>query len=158
VPLVVGGGDANDPIYRGDSFLCAAAVHAGVFPSATGGCAAVQFVGTFTNFQSSSANGVRSIEFPSTFPLAYRFIPAGASYCVDLEWSILAFNVVMSFIFVVVFGGGWGEVRRKESPTLLKNETLEPMEIFPSMSTRNRTKRKWGGPELVYWVLVSLIL
>ena len=37
MPLVVGGGGSSP--YRGDSFLCGAAIHAGVIADATGGCA-----------------------------------------------------------------------------------------------------------------------
>ncbi|KAJ3411242.1 hypothetical protein HDV05_002489 [Chytridiales sp. JEL 0842] len=152
VPIVVG-----NEIYRADSYLCASAVHAGAFPASTGGCATLQVVGFHSIFPSTSSNGVTSIPFNSTFPLAYKFIPSNATNCVDLEWYILTFNVVMSVIFVIFFGGGWGEVRRKEVHAVLKNEKVEYNEIFPpSRQARHHLRRKWGGPELVYWVLSCL--
>ena len=65
-PLVIGG-----PVYRGDSFLCGSAIHAGVIDDATGGCGAVQVVGMYYGFFSSAQHGIESIAFDSHFPLSF---------------------------------------------------------------------------------------
>src|SRR5690606_15444012 len=65
-PLVVGGSP-----YRGDSFICGAAIHAGVVSDAYGGCGRVTRVGEHIGFASSESNGVESIAFDSYFPLSY---------------------------------------------------------------------------------------
>ena len=66
-PLVIGG----DPVYRGDSFVCGAAVHAGVVDDAKGGCGVVNLVGTYYSYFASERNGIASIGFDSYFPLSF---------------------------------------------------------------------------------------
>ncbi len=65
-PLVVGG-----PAYRGDSFLCASAIHAGVVDDTSGGCGVVTLLGEYYNFFSSNRHGIESVAFDSYFPLAF---------------------------------------------------------------------------------------
>ncbi|ROW07761.1 hypothetical protein VMCG_03433 [Cytospora schulzeri] len=65
-PLVIGG-----PHYRGDSFICASAMHAGLVSDARGGCGRLDRIGESQNFLSSEAHGIESIEFDSYFPLAF---------------------------------------------------------------------------------------
>ncbi|KAK0625330.1 hypothetical protein B0T17DRAFT_464659, partial [Bombardia bombarda] len=65
-PLVMGG-----PVYRGDSFVCGAAIHAGVINDAGGGCGRVSLVGEYYGFFSSAHNGIESIAFDSYFPLSF---------------------------------------------------------------------------------------
>lgn len=67
-PLVIGG-----PIYRGDSYICPTAVHAGVVDDATGGCGVVKFMGMTNSFPGSSMSYVDSIEVETYFPLTFRF-------------------------------------------------------------------------------------
>lgn len=98
VPLIVGGGD-NNKTYRGDSFICAAAVQAGMYSDSTGGCATVTLIGTFQNFLPYSANGLSSIGFPSQFPLSFRFEPTTAiGHCTDLRNYALAFNIIITVL------------------------------------------------------------
>ncbi|QRV90913.1 LCCL domain protein [Ceratobasidium sp. AG-Ba] len=59
--LVVGGGDSNRT-YRGDSWICPAAIQAGVISSRTGGCGTLRLVGNYTNFLPTDANGIRRLE------------------------------------------------------------------------------------------------
>ncbi|KZW02660.1 hypothetical protein EXIGLDRAFT_816420 [Exidia glandulosa HHB12029] len=102
VPLVVGGGD-DKGTYRGDSFICSAAIHAGIVSNSKGGCGTVSLVGTFQNFLSSSAHGVSSTAFPSTFPLSMRFSPSNAlKYCADLRNEALAFDIIVTFILFLL--------------------------------------------------------
>ncbi|KIP12412.1 hypothetical protein PHLGIDRAFT_123962 [Phlebiopsis gigantea 11061_1 CR5-6] len=103
VPLIVGGGD-DAGTYRGDTFICAAAVQAGLISDSTGGCATLELVGNFTDFLPFSANGLTSIGFPSLFPLSFRFsATTDLHHCKDLRNPALAFNVlVTAFIFLVL--------------------------------------------------------
>lgn len=103
VPLIVGGGD-EQRTYRGDSFICAAAVQAGMFNDNEGGCATLDLVGNFTDFLPFDAHGLASIGFPSTFPLSFRFRPSATlKSCTDLRNPALAFNIlVTALIFLVL--------------------------------------------------------
>ncbi|KAF9462080.1 hypothetical protein BDZ94DRAFT_1261903 [Collybia nuda] len=101
-PLVVGGGDANRT-YRGDSFICAAALQAGLISNNRGGCAALELIGNFSSFVPLTANGLSSIAFPTTFPLSFRFLPSTSlTHCEDRRDSALAFNVLVTWILFVI--------------------------------------------------------
>jgi hypothetical protein len=65
-PLVIGKGP-----YRGDSFICASAIHAGIVKDLTGGCGRVSRVGGHDHFASTMHNGIESIPFDSSFPLSF---------------------------------------------------------------------------------------
>ena len=75
--LVVGGPKADDPdstpIYRGDSFICQAAIHAGVVTNANGGCGVASLIGAHSGYEASEHHGVKSVDFPSTFPRSFTF-------------------------------------------------------------------------------------
>jgi hypothetical protein len=76
-PYVVGGPDPTDsnslPVYRGDSFICQAAIHAGVISRASGGCGVASLIGEHDTYEGSSAHGIESIEVPTSFPRSYTF-------------------------------------------------------------------------------------
>jgi hypothetical protein len=98
-PLVVGGpSDDNDrATYRGDSFICGAAIHAGVITDSQGGCGVVELVGQQENFESSTRHGIKSIAFDSYFPLSFRFvenIKCGST--TDMRWSILGLSATFT--------------------------------------------------------------
>ncbi|KAF9518262.1 hypothetical protein BS47DRAFT_1422829 [Hydnum rufescens UP504] len=103
VPLVVGGGDPEHT-YRGDSWICVAALQAGVTSPSTGGCGALERIGTYTNFLSADRNAVHSTSFPSEFPLAFRFVPTPtvSAHCTDMRREALVFNILVSVILFVV--------------------------------------------------------
>lgn len=63
----------GDGIYRGDSFICGAAIHAGIISDESGGCGIVETIGSHGIFNSSTRNGIESVEFDSTFPLSFTF-------------------------------------------------------------------------------------
>ncbi|CAK7263121.1 hypothetical protein SEPCBS119000_000321 [Sporothrix epigloea] len=101
--LVVGGpgsglnGDKH--IYRGDSFICSAAIHAGVINNAAGGCGVVRLVGRQTGFSASKANGLQSVAFNSYFPLAFEFEQGvGCPGKQDARWPLLAVSVTFSTV------------------------------------------------------------
>lgn len=103
VPLIVGGGDDNRT-YRGDTFLCAAAIQSGLITDSKGGCASLALIGNYTDYRPWTANGLTSIGFPSVFPLSFQFSPTTPlHHCTDLNTPALAFNVaVTALIFLVL--------------------------------------------------------
>lgn len=93
--LVVGGPQPDMPaaeaVYRADSFICQAAIHAGVTTDALGGCGVAQLRGAAHSFVSSTRNGIRSVGFPSTFPKSFSFVElSSAMTCPrDPQWDLL---------------------------------------------------------------------
>jgi hypothetical protein len=99
--LVVGGptetGAEFTNVYRGDSFVCGAAIHAGVISDQAGGCGTVSLIGKQTNFPSSKRNGIQSVAFNSSFPLSFTFdekASAEALQRTDSQWRALWVSVV----------------------------------------------------------------
>ncbi|KAG7099055.1 hypothetical protein E1B28_000930 [Marasmius oreades] len=102
VPLIVGGGDPEGT-YRGDTFICAAAVQAGKISNSRGGCATLRLVGNYTNFLPLTAHGLTSIGFPTEFPLSWQFEDSTPlSNCEDNRDAALAFNVIITCLIFVV--------------------------------------------------------
>ena len=123
-PLVIGGPQdeglglpANEPVYRADSFICQAAVHAGVVSNDRGGCGVVSLTGKQHSFPASYRNGVQSIGFGSEFPKSFTFVSGIPSECgkVDQRWSLLAVTIIFT--------------------TLLSLFTSSPAVFFPSVFT-----------------------
>jgi hypothetical protein len=61
-------------------------------------------IGTYTNFLSADRNAVHSTNFPSEFPLAFRFVhtPIVSAHCTDMRREALVFNILVSVILFVV--------------------------------------------------------
>ncbi|KAI1214703.1 uncharacterized protein F4807DRAFT_6737 [Annulohypoxylon truncatum] len=101
-PLIVGGppDPTNDenPVYRGDSFICGAAVHAGLISNSQGGCGVVSLIGEQQDFISSNRNGIDSIGFDSYFPLSITFQQGIECKAKDVRWSLLAVSVVFTTV------------------------------------------------------------
>ena len=78
------------PHYRPDSYVCAAAIHAGLIGT-YGGCVRVAFNGPHWGFVGSAGGGGLSSEsFDSWFPLSFTLSAApGASHCGYFHWSLL---------------------------------------------------------------------
>ncbi|KAI0143146.1 hypothetical protein GGR57DRAFT_495330 [Xylariaceae sp. FL1272] len=97
---VIGGppDDASslNSVYRGDSFICTAAIHAGIISAAKGGCGVVSLIGEQDTFISSIRNGITSIGFDSYFPLSYTFLPGIECEAADARWNLLAISVVFT--------------------------------------------------------------
>ncbi|CCM05180.1 uncharacterized protein FIBRA_07389 [Fibroporia radiculosa] len=101
-PLIVGGGDANTT-YRGDTFICAAAIQAGLISNSKGGCASLALVGNYTDYLPFTANGLTSIGFPTVFPLSFRFLPTTPLHsCADLRTPALAWNVIITALIFLL--------------------------------------------------------
>ncbi|KAK0911336.1 hypothetical protein LTR91_015631 [Friedmanniomyces endolithicus] len=101
-PLVVGGPAdrstgledevLSNAIYRGDSFICASAVHAGFISDSQGGCGVLTLTGEQPSFTASTNHGIESIGFPSYFPHSFGFLPGTRAQCHDLRWPGLAIS------------------------------------------------------------------
>ncbi|KAK8032188.1 hypothetical protein PG990_001922 [Apiospora arundinis] len=132
-PLIVGGptdnGNISSARYRGDSFICGSAIHAGLITNGGGGCGVVKLEGQHTGFPASSRNGIDSIGFDSYFPLSYSF-PAGFECSSkDVRWPLLAvsvtFTAVLSlfttsaplFFFSVFIGIFWQVGMASDAPS-----------------------------------------
>jgi hypothetical protein len=130
-PLVVGGPDpANetDVSYRGDSFICGAAIHAGVITNQGGGCGVVRLTGKHTGFPGSTRYGISSIGFDSHFPLTFTFPQGFECSAKDVRWSLLgvsvAFTAVLSlfttsaalFFFPIFVGVFWHVGMASDAP------------------------------------------
>ena len=97
-PFVIGGPTASeenssipDTVYRGDSFICQAAIHAGLVGNDKGGCGVALLAGEQSNFTSTKRHGIQSIAFDSSFPKSFTFVAGLSSECVrDLRWPLLA--------------------------------------------------------------------
>lgn len=117
-PLVVGGMDPKST-YRADSWICAAAIHHGLFDDRRGGCGEVAMVGGFTGYVGGERNGVGSIGFASTFPSSYRFVEGvSQNGCQDLRDDILGFDVAMTFILSFFIRCVWARVFLDEDSRL----------------------------------------
>nr|KMM71354.1 LCCL domain-containing protein [Coccidioides posadasii RMSCC 3488] len=108
--IVIGGhSDKEYPIYRGDSFICPAALHAGIISDKTGGCGLLSRLGEQSNYPGTKANGVSSTAFPSYFPLSFTFekLSDGAdSQCQDLRWHLLALSVAFTSLLSLFTASG----------------------------------------------------
>lgn len=74
---VIGGPRKDKPdepaIYRADSFICQAAIHAGAISSSNGGCGVALLVGAHSGYEASERHGIQSHGFPSDFPRSFIF-------------------------------------------------------------------------------------
>lgn len=107
-PLVVGGPRVVKPgttasdkpaYYRGDSFICGSAIHAGIIDNAMGGCGVVQLVGKQVEFVSSEYHGMKSIPFDSYFPRSFAFKSQTSCHASDLRWPLFAISLTFTLIF-----------------------------------------------------------
>lgn len=93
-----GSDDASGLVYRADSFICSAAIHAGVISNSQGGCGLVSLIGQQNNYPSVTRNGIRSVGFDSRFPSSFTFEQGSGVSCKDLRWQLLAVSVVYTTI------------------------------------------------------------
>ena len=104
-PLVIGGPTSSSSsagsddargVYRGDSFICGAAIHAGVITNGEGGCGVIRLIGTQSDYAGSTRNGISSVGFDSYFPLSYTFDIGAECQSQDQRWALLAVSVVFT--------------------------------------------------------------
>ena len=99
--LVIGGPSDSDEaisssIYRGDSFICGSAIHAGFISNREGGCGVLSLAGEQKHFPATNQHGISSISFDSWFPLSFSFLDGTATQCKDLRWPLLAVSIVFT--------------------------------------------------------------
>ena len=111
-PLVIGGkpfrrDGRTSGVYRGDSSICASALHAGLINNARGGCAILHRRGERTRFETAILNGIESIEFLGHFPLSFALTrettssgtsDAKIAKCFDNRWSLFTFTVLLTTV------------------------------------------------------------
>jgi hypothetical protein len=106
-PLVIGGAnpESSEPgVYRADSFICQAAIHAGVVSDAAGGCGVVKLQGAAHSFPSVKQNGFTSTGFPSTFPKSFSFVPLTSSQATcpeDPRWPLLGITIAAVIVLSI---------------------------------------------------------
>ena len=93
-------GEAFYNLYRGDSFICQAAIHAGFLSDHIGGSGLVTLVGEQRNFSSSLEHGIQSTAFAPSFPMAFTFDQNNQTspYCRDPRWAVLGATVIYTFV------------------------------------------------------------
>ncbi|KKK12857.1 hypothetical protein P175DRAFT_0246178 [Aspergillus ochraceoroseus IBT 24754] len=97
--LVIGGPEPGSDelgVYRADSFICQAAIHAGIVTRESGGCGVARLQGAAHSFSASKRNGISSIGFPSTFPKTFSFVSLSSSdeTCPqDPRWPLFGITV-----------------------------------------------------------------
>ena len=105
--LVIGGRIENSTsfknLYRGDSFICAAAIHAGLIEGSTGGPGIIKLLEDQHHFPSESANGLQSVAFAPHFPLSFALEDANhySGLCRDPRWFILASTIVFNIYMIL---------------------------------------------------------
>lgn len=109
--LVIGGSNITDSaangVYRGDSFICGAALHAGIVSNQRGGAGVVHLAGQATNYPSSERNGISSISFNSSFPMSFRVArPEGALQSAldryrDPRWTLFAITLTLTSVLSI---------------------------------------------------------
>ncbi|TAQ83980.1 hypothetical protein B7494_g7703 [Chlorociboria aeruginascens] len=101
-PFVIGGpsDEGTSAIYRSDSFICGAAIHAGVIDNTQGGCGVVSLAGQHRDYKSSDHNGIKSVGFDSSFPSSFTFREGIECTATDPRWQLLfvslSFTIVLS--------------------------------------------------------------
>lgn len=89
-------------MYRGDSFICGAAIHAGTVRDQRGGCGIVSLLGEKSDFPGVKMNGMESVAFNSSFPLSFSFDQGDSSaqrafsQCSDPRWRLLGVSVTFT--------------------------------------------------------------
>jgi hypothetical protein len=95
-PLVVG-----DDAYRGDSFICASAIHAGVIGE-NGGCGRVTLLGRHDDYSSVERHGIESIPFDSYFPLAFAVASDPSINCSsDPRNALLFLDIIVTAVLSI---------------------------------------------------------
>jgi hypothetical protein len=90
------GGEAR---YRADSYICGAALHAGIITDRSGGCGVLTLHPGEGSFVGSKAHGVQSLDSGSSFPLSFSVAEteeASSSRCYDMIWTPFAISVLFT--------------------------------------------------------------
>jgi hypothetical protein len=94
----------NDAVYRGDSFICTSAIHAGFIKASEGGCGVLTLTGEQRSFEQSKHHGVKSTGFDSYFPHSFGFLEGSRAECKDLRWPALGVTVFFTTLLSIFTG------------------------------------------------------
>ncbi|KAF2707319.1 hypothetical protein K504DRAFT_54464 [Pleomassaria siparia CBS 279.74] len=103
-PFIIG-----DEIYRGDSFICASAIHAGVIGDGNGGCGRLSRLGDHENYLSTKKHGIESIPYDSYFPLSFSVESTDSDFTcsTDPRFSLLVVSLLFTTIISIFFAFPW---------------------------------------------------
>ncbi len=106
--LVVGGAptessSSSSLLYRADSSICQAAIHAGVLTDSRGGPVVIRLLGEHIGFRAIDRNGVHSVGFDADFPKSFAFTSLGSTEvgAFDIRWPMLAFSVLATSLISI---------------------------------------------------------
>lgn len=104
--MVIGGpkdeqGNLNNTMYRADSFICQAAIHAGFISDTNGGCGVVAEVGEKSVYPAVNRNHIKSTGFDSYFPKSFTFVPGTQAQCQDLRWPLLGVSLTFTILLSI---------------------------------------------------------
>lgn len=89
--------------FRGDSFVCAAALHRGVISNRYGGCGVLKITGPQPSFRGSRGNNsITSLDFDTEFVQSYSFLDPNnleLRGCTDTRFSILVVSLIAILIY-----------------------------------------------------------
>lgn len=91
----------DNAVYRGDSFICASAVHAGFINNLEGGCGVLTLTGEQPSFPGDKQHAIEPVPFPSYFPKSFGFLQGTKSQCKDLRWPTLAITVFFTTVLSI---------------------------------------------------------
>lgn len=91
----------DNAVYRGDSFICASAVHAGFINDFEGGCGVLAMTGEQPSFPGQKRHSIDATPFPSYFPQSFGFLSGTRSQCKDLRWPTLAITVFFTSLLSI---------------------------------------------------------
>lgn len=99
----------TNPSFRADSWICGAALHAGLISTSFGGAVTLtplDFPSSTSNYTSSKNNHITSIPFEPSFPGAYslsKVVSSSSATNIDLHYPILAYNATCLFLLTLFF-------------------------------------------------------
>lgn len=104
--LVVGGaptGSSSSPIYRADSSICQAAIHAGFLSESRGGPVILNLLGKHAGFQAIDRHGIHPVGFDADFPKTFTFTSLGSTEvgALDIRWPMLFFSVLVTTLISI---------------------------------------------------------
>ena len=86
------------PHYRADSYVCTAAIHAGVI-STYGGCAGVVYTGPHADYpETEGSGGLTSVEGDGWYPKSFTIVPVAGQYCEYFHWTFLWLGLSLFFV------------------------------------------------------------
>jgi hypothetical protein len=98
---VIGGGGSDGMVYRSDSRICSAAIHAGLVGNWAGGCFAYRFVGERASFTGELRNGVHS-NSSEWHPKAVELRAVQSQHCTGVQPATDAYAFAIFAVLVLI--------------------------------------------------------